>query len=147
MDHLTYPFGIEPNEEDAITYVSFNDYRGVQFLDYIKTIRPTNLPQTMVDARLTSLYASKLETSELERFLHTWLFFGLLQEVLDELFNQDDFLCVIHSKVVLSTKKLPGKLKQWMGDSSLDQKHLTHLQQCLKMTLIALNATPKIFDT
>jgi hypothetical protein len=54
---------------------------------------------------------------------------------------------VTRSKVVISKKKLPEKLKQWMSDPNLNQKRLTHLHQCLHMTLVALVATPRIFDT
>ena len=146
MDHLTRPFGIELTEDDEVPYVSSNDYHEVPFLEYVKTKEAYQVAADMVDASTTSLYEPTLVISELERFLQTWLFFGLLQETLGELFDQDDFVRGTHFKVVISTKTLPGKLRQWMNDPNLDQKRLTHLHQCLKMTLIALVATPREFN-
>lgn len=147
MDHLKRPFGIELTEEDEVPYVSSNDYHRVPFLEYVKTNEAYQVAADMVDAEIMSLYESKLEISGFERFLQTWLFFGLLQETLGEIFDQDDFVRAINSKLVITTKKLPGKLKQWMSDPNLNQKRLTHLHQCLQMTLVALVATPRVFDT
>ena len=135
MDHLTRPFGVELTEDDEVPYVSSDDYHKVPFLEYVKTKEAYQVAADMVDASTTSLYEPTLVISELERFLQTWLFFGLLQETLGELFDQDDFVRGTHFKVVISTKTLPGKLRQWMNDPNLDQKRLTHLHQCLKMTL------------
>lgn len=146
MDHLTLPFGIELTEDDEVPYVSSNDYHKVSFLEYAKTKEAYQVATDLVDARTASFYESALVISELERFLQTWLFFGLLQETLGERFVQDDFVHRTHSKVVISTKALPGKLRQLMNDPNLDHKRLTHLYQCLTMTMIALNATPKEFN-
>ncbi|MCJ1358843.1 MAG: hypothetical protein MMC33_008843 [Icmadophila ericetorum] len=147
MDHLTRPFGIGLNEEDEIPCVSSNDYHGVPFLEYAKTNEAYQIVANMTDAEAMARYEFKLQISELERFLQTWLFFGLLQEMLDDIFDQDDFVRATHSKLVLSTKNLPEKLRQWMSDPNLDQKRLTHLHRCLQMTLVALVATPRVFDT
>ena len=140
------PFGIELDEEDEIPYVSSNDYHGVPFLEYVKTNEAYQVAADVQEAGLISLDHSTIETSELERFLQTWLFFGLLQEVLGEMFNQDDFMRATQSKVVISTKELPTKIRQWMSDPCLDQKRLLHLQQCFRMTMVALCATPRVFD-
>jgi hypothetical protein len=147
MDHLPRPFGIELTEEDEIPYVSSNNYHRVPFLEYVKTNEAYQVAPDRLDAEIMSQYESKLEISELERFLQTWLFFGLLQETLGEIFDQHDFLDATRSKVVISTKKLPEKLKQWMRGPTINQERLTHLHQCLQMTLVALIATPRIFNT
>lgn len=147
MDHLSRPFGVELTEEDEIPYVSSNDYHHVSFLEYVKTNAAYEVAANRVDAVSMSLYGSKLEISELERFLQTWLFFGLLKETLGENFEQDDFVRATHSKVVISTKKLLGKLEQWMSDPSLNKERFTHLHQCLQMAMLALFATPGVFDT
>jgi hypothetical protein len=119
MDHLPRPFGIELTEEDEVPYVSSNNYRRVPFLEYVKTSEAYQVAPDRAVAEIMSRYESKLEISELERFLQTWLFFGLLQETLGEIFDQHDFVHATRSKVVISTKKLPEKLKQWMSDPNL----------------------------
>jgi hypothetical protein len=130
MDHLPRPFGIELTEEDEIPYISSNNYHGVPFLEYTKTNDAYQVATNMSEAEMMALYESKLEISELQSFLQTWLFFGLLQETLGEIFDQPDFTHATGSKLVISTKKLPEKLKQWMSDPNLNQKHLSHLHQC-----------------
>ena len=140
------PFGIELTEDDEVPYVSSNDYHKVPFLEYVKTKEAYQVAADMRDASYMSLFEPTLVISELERFLQTWLFFGLLQETLGELFDQDDFMRSTHFKVIISTKTLPERLRQWMNDPNLDQKRLTHLHQCFKMTLLALVATPREFD-
>lgn len=147
MDHLPYPSGSGPTEEDEIVYVSLNDYHRVPFLDYVKTNNAYQVAPDMQDAALMALFEHKLEMPELQRFLQTLHFFGLLQETLGEIFDQHYFVHATRSKVVISTKKLPEKLKQWMSDPNLDQKRVVHLEQCLYMTFIALTATPGTFDT
>ena len=101
----------------------------------------------MVDAKAMARCECKLEISELERFLQTWLFFGLLQETLGEIFHRRDFVDITRSKAVISTKKLPARLKQWMSDPTLDDELLTHLYRCLHMTFLALLAAPRTIDS
>ena len=50
------------------------------------------------------------------------------------------------SKVIITTKPLIEKLKNVISDPKFDQKRLTHLHQCLHMTMLALAAAPGIFD-
>ena len=147
MDHLPRPFGIELTEADDVPYVALNDYHSVPFLEYVKLNEAYQVAPDMLDASFMSLYDSRPKISELERFLQTWLFFGLLQETLGEIFNHHDFVHAKGSKVVISTKRLSEKLKQWMSDPNLDQQRLTHLHQCLHMASVALVATPGMFDT
>lgn len=111
MDHLPRPFGIELTEEDDVPYVSFDNYDKVPFLEYVKTNDAYRVAPDSKDAAMMSLYESKLEISELEAFLQTWLFFGLLQETLGEIFDHHDFVRTTPSKVVISTKKLPERLR------------------------------------
>jgi hypothetical protein len=51
-----------------------------------------------------SVHESTLETSELERFLQTWPFFGILQEILGQIFDHNDVVRATHSKIVISTR-------------------------------------------
>ncbi|KIW70239.1 hypothetical protein, variant 2 [Phialophora macrospora] len=150
MDHLCLPHGAELTDEDEVPYVSYNDYLGVPFLEYVKTNAAYRAAANLVDAGSVSLYECTLETSDLERFLQTWLFFGLLQELLgDGLFDPNDFVrAATHSNtVVISTKELPARFRQWMREPKLDQQRLDHLRQCLHMTHLALVATPSAFNT
>ena len=78
MDHLTRPFGIELTEDDEVPYVSSNDYHKAPFLEYVKTKKAYQVVTDTVDAWTTSLYEPTLVIPALERFLQTWLFFGLL---------------------------------------------------------------------
>lgn len=112
MDHLPRPFGVELTEDDVIPYVASNNYIGIPFLEYVKTNEAYQVAPDSVTAEIMSQHESKLEISALERFLQTWLFFGLLQETLSETFDQNDFVHSTPSKVLISTRKLPEKLRQ-----------------------------------
>ena len=148
MDHLPRPYGIELGEKDHVPYVSSKDYHGVPFLEYAKSNQAYQVAQDIQDAASMSLYGSTMETHELERFLQTWLFFGLLQETLGDIFDYGDYVDtdVKGSKVVISTRKLPEKLNKWLQDPNLTEERLTHLSQCLEMTYFALIAAPSTFD-
>ena len=143
MDHLKRPFGDELHEEGEIPYMALNDYHEVPFIEYAKTNKAYHIAANVLEAKAISLYLSKLETSELEQLLQTWLFFGPLQEALGEMFNQNDFMRVTQSKVIIATKEFARLIRQWISGPCHDQTQLTHLQRSLKVTMIALHATPE----
>jgi hypothetical protein len=142
MDHLPRPIGVEIDEADRVPCVALDDYRDVPFLKYAETKEAYRAPTTMVDAEMMALYEATLEMLELQRFLQTWLFFCLLQETFGERFEHDDFT----NNGCISTAKIPKMLKQWVSDPNLTEERLCHLQHCLKLTYLALAATPKTFD-
>lgn len=82
----------------------------------------------------------QLPLEEVEAFFQTWLFFGLLQEVLRDLYKSEDF--VAHAELnllavrVLSTSKLLGLIDSWISTTSsgpelADLTFYNHISKCL----------------
>ncbi|MCJ1377943.1 hypothetical protein MMC17_001039 [Xylographa soralifera] len=140
MEHLRLPRGAVLTEVDLVPYVADKDYLGVPFLSYpvqkgfshalsisgqsefrvYNTLHPTPVP-------------------DLERFLQTWLFFGLLQEVLGPSYCHEDFVRVVRDssgeRQVLTTNKLLPLLNQWVPSATERARSsdawCNHLATCL----------------
>lgn len=89
---------MELTEEDQVSYVALDNYHRVPFLESVKTNEAYQIASDMVDAEAMARCESKLEIFELERFLQTWLFFGLMQETLGENFHRRDFVDITRPK-------------------------------------------------
>ena len=87
-------------------------------------------------------YLAAMPPAELRPFLQTWLFFGLLCEVLGGLYNHDDYVITCSNgdnKTIITTAVLVSKLEEWGArikqaqcpSNSVTYKHVT---RCLKLT-------------
>jgi hypothetical protein len=154
MEHLLLPAGAVLTEKDEIPCIYLENYRGLPFKDYPSTNPDYEVPQDSQAAASIQLYPSPLGLRGLERSLQTWLFFGLLQEILGNLFKEDDFVRHIGDgaggRLAVSTAKLRGLLDQWMhrvrDDRTLGQLYFEHLQECLRVSAIALTGAMQGFD-
>ncbi|MCJ1389969.1 hypothetical protein MMC18_002827 [Xylographa bjoerkii] len=142
MEHLRLPRGAVLTEIDLVPYVADKDYLGVPFLSYpIQKGFSHAIPiRGQSEFRVyNTLHPTPV--ADLERFLQTWLFFGLLQEVLGPSYRHDDFVRVIRdisgTRQVLTTSKLLSLLDQWVP-SAIEKARSSdtwcnHLATCLNI--------------
>ena len=140
MEHLRLPRGAVLTEVDLVPYVADEDYLGVPFLSYpIQKGFSHALP--ILGQSEFRVYNTLHPTpvADLERFLQTWLFFGLLQEVLGPSYRHKDFVRVVRDssgeRQVLTTSKLLSLLDQWVPSAAekarSSDKWCDHLAKCL----------------
>ncbi|KAK0509186.1 hypothetical protein JMJ35_008557 [Cladonia borealis] len=84
---------------------------------------------------------SPTSISELERFLQTWLFFGLLAEVLGDLYDHDVFVAESSDtrELILSTKDLQSLLEKritWVAtlEKTVQKQLYEHAGKCVEIT-------------
>ncbi|KAL9614766.1 MAG: hypothetical protein Q9167_000757 [Letrouitia subvulpina] len=96
MEHLPRPKRAENDEFEAVPYVAVH-YDGGPFMTYpLRVGRPYVLPSHAENNNAIPYWRhEKLHptpTPELESFIQTWLFFGLLHELLSEICQPSDFI-------------------------------------------------------
>lgn len=87
---------------------------------------------------------------DLEAFCQTWLFFGLINELLGNICQSADFLRAdeVGGRRTISTSRLPGLVEQMVraiedGSSTLTYEHVA---KCLRLTYATLRAAGPGFD-
>lgn len=99
---------------------------------------------------------ASLPKRELESFYQTWLFFGLLHEILGSLYLPEDFIYICEDRHgytrAVSTSKLISTLERWIARIQANIADLSvtyeHVAQCLCMIHAALDVQtlPYNFD-
>ncbi|KAI4178645.1 MAG: hypothetical protein L6R41_008297 [Letrouitia leprolyta] len=96
-------------------------------------------------------YLMELPQSQLEPFFQSWLFFGLLHEILQDSYRLDDFIATsLHGGQVITTAKLLSHLREW--EHTIQERNTTstkkheHLCGCLKLTRACLGVEFPAFD-
>lgn len=92
--------------------------------------------------------------SELEPFLQTWLFFGLLHEILGDRYSQGDFVRLDESNssstTVVSTSKLLALIDTWICSFAVTGSNsrisYDHIAKCLWLARTTLQAAPADFN-
>lgn len=135
------PKGAKLNEGDIVPYISDADYLGVPFLSYPE-VRGFHHAITRPDSLSFSWYESIRPTPDdrLASFLQTWLFFGMLQEVLGSLYQHADFVRSCESNEgptqLLTTAKLPHLLNErFPAIPAIDDDRVSliaHLHKCIE---------------
>lgn len=169
MEHLFLPVG---SEVDIFEYVGHtSDYIGVPFLEYpLRCGRDVYLAaQHDFTHFLFALRAdSEIATRDDSSFLATWLFCGLLQEVLgiipqrlgeQTLYDHDEYIRPNPNRngvgderrpVHCTTQLLPS-LELWTAlikrHENASESHWKHLRQCLTITLSVLAAAKSKMQT
>lgn len=148
------PAGVELTEQELIPCLCLNDYIGIPFPDYPSKAKPNY--QIPSDEHSAWFRAGPMSFGlpAFQSFLQTWLFFGLLQEVLSTSFRHEDFVREIpdgsRSRSVLSTAKLRDLLDKWTesatDDQNFDLTRVEYLRRCFKVTYLALAAAPTNFS-
>ena len=156
MDHLpVVPNGIVRGLE-TVPYVCEKPYDGGPFLTY--PIREGKPEITSDEAGMPDTvqpfwqYEKRHPTpnKDFEAFCQTWLFFGLINELLGDTCKSADFVRLDKAgdSRVISTAQLAGLVEQWVKnieDGSYAMTH-EHAARCLRLTFETLRAAGPEFD-
>ena len=155
MEHLPSPPYSLHDDQTKVPHVCNKSYDGGPFLTYpIREGKGYVLPAASSSSgqlpfwQHEKLYPTPKE--ELESFFQTWLFFGLLHEVLGDLCSPQDFIRTSQEAAdkVISTSNLISIVEAWVS-SVIDGETATtyeHLAECLRVTYAALRAVNSAFD-
>ena len=160
MEHLPIPHGAELGEDDMVPFVcsetfEHDPYDGGPFLSYPERVQKSSLVSDINDGLTTYLNSRfSLPFEGLEAFIQTWLFFGLLHEVLQGSYHAKDFVHVYSppdddlngKRFRITTTKLPKLVEDWFADrkgGATDQRLCQHLGSCLKQATQVLRAASK----
>ncbi|KAL8958620.1 MAG: hypothetical protein Q9193_004357 [Seirophora villosa] len=149
MEHLPLPRNLASPGPDPVPFVCTKDYDGGPFLTY-----PTREGKSSVLDVASELLPLLRSTpiAEHEAFLQTWLFFGLLKEILGDLFIASQFISGDpssgSSQRRLDTTSLNSIVQDWVerltiSNDNHHQKRVQydHIAQCLRFTLEVLRST------
>ena len=160
MEHLPKRAGQVMSIFPAIPYLCQEKYDDGPFLDYPHRL---GLPSLMVDGRsrltpslsiASQQFLAAVPPAELEPFLQNWLFFGLLKEVLGDLYRYEDFVTTFFDgdikKTIVTTADLMARLEEWEAKITQDKDSLTavyeHIAECLSVTFACLSIGYPAFD-
>ncbi|MCJ1426053.1 hypothetical protein MMC29_003955 [Sticta canariensis] len=155
MDHLSLPNDPLFVESDIVHVVCEEDYDGGPFLTYpLRKDRAYMVPAAGHVSYLDYELLYPTPVSELESFLQAWLFFGLLREILGELFHYEDFVIVGETNPsatrVVSTSKLLSLIDTWIRSTATSDSNgrvsYEHIAECLWLTRTTLQAAPAGFN-
>lgn len=155
MEHLSLPNNPVFVEFDIVNFVCQEEYDGGPFLTYpLRKGRAYMVPAVGHVSYMGHELLHPTPASELEPFLQTWLFFGLLQEILGELYNHDDFVRIDESKssptTVVSTSKLLALVDTWIRNIATTKSNARitydHIAECLWLARTTLQAAPADFN-
>lgn len=153
MEHLPCPGSAASRSKIVVPYVCQEEYDGGEFLTY-PSRRRDGLPNLHTVGLFPGqlLYSHQMQLAslskqEIESFYQTWLFFGLIHEILGSLYVAEDHVYACedqgsHAKAV-STSKLITALEEWVArvqagrvDPATTYAHVAH---CLCLTHAALS--------
>lgn len=159
MDHLPTSKQAIRKDSTAVPFLCQRDYDYGPFLDY--PTRSGMLPALsagdIIPGRLPFLQHEKVHAMpkhEVEPLLQTWLFFGLIYELLGPNFKPQDFIRfskdVDEQHKSLTTSSLVHELDQWVAQvQSKTIKSLPsydRIAECLRLTYAVLGAVCPDFD-
>ena len=149
MDHLPYPASAIGRERTIVPYVCLDKYDGGPFMTY--PTRTGSVPDLYLAGLFPGQFLLSHQTQlaslpkrELESFYQTWLFFGLIHEMLGSVCVAEDFIytCEDHTAVV-STSKLKPALEEWIARVQTDTESppviYAHVARCLCILNAALS--------
>lgn len=158
MHHLLLPKDPLPTTLDKVPYLCIEKYDGGPFLTYPnRKQKPWVVPD--VNDPLYIPYAAYEQMrptpkKEQDSFMQTWLFSGLLNEVLGDLYREEDFLVKDADEtdqLILCTRKLRPLLKatcrlRFEKASSATLNLFDHLRTCLTLVITICAALNSEFD-
>ena len=152
MDHLPYPGSATGMKKTIVPYVCQEEYDGGEFLTY--PTRRWNLPNLHIDGYFSNrlllshqTQLASLSPHDIGSFYQTWLFFGLIHEILGSLCVPEDltYTCEDHcgyTKAVSTSKVIPA-LEEWVARVQTGKVEpsvtYAHIAQCLCLTHAALS--------
>lgn len=160
MEHLPQRAGQTKSLFPAIPYLCQHEYDEGPFLDYPQRL---GLPRLVNDSTFRWApclsYANQqilktMSTAELQLFLQNWLFFGLLHEILGDIYCHEDYVTTsLDSKTgkrVITTASLVSRLQQWEVEVMQDERPLRnvyeHLATCINLACACLMVGHPAFD-
>lgn len=158
MDHLLLPKDPLLMPMDTVQYICSEKYDGGPFLSYPhRKHKPWVVPDVNDPLYIPyATYEQMRPTPKLEQesFMQAWLFFGILNEVLGDLYREEDFLfkdTALTDRFMLCTKKLRPLLKaacrlRFGKTSSATRKLFDHLRKCLTLVITVSFAFHSDFD-
>ena len=160
MEHLSQWEGQTESIFPAIPYLCQDRYDEGPFLDYpdrsglprLETKEAFGMNKALPLASRHFLMG--LRSDELEPFLQNWLFFGLLSEVLGELYRHEDFVTTFLDgeieKTVITTAFLLSRLEEWEAKTKQGTDALRavyeHIAKCLNLAYACLVIEYPFFD-
>lgn len=155
MEHLPSPLHSLHADHMKVPYVCNKSYDGGPFLTYPvregkEHVLPaaSNSPARLPFWQHEKLYPTPKE--ELESFFQTWLFFGLVHEILGDLCSPQDFIRASQEvpDKVMSTAHLISIMEKWISKVITGDIVITydHLAECLRVAYAALRAVNPAFD-
>ena len=159
MDHLPIPEDVVPNPKAIVPYVCSKDYDGGPFLTYptregvAHALPPDgNIPGGSPYRQHERTYPTPKQ--EQEDFLQRWLFFGLVNEILDHRWRPDILIRPTQDNdgetKVVSTLGLVETLDRWVVDiqnGNLKPRNTyEHVAECLRLTFATINGARPDFD-
>ncbi|KAI4233150.1 MAG: hypothetical protein L6R40_007151 [Gallowayella cf. fulva] len=151
MEHLHLPRNLAIPGPDPVPCVCTDDYDDQPFLSYPIRQEKAYILDAAVELQYRAGVVISTPIGELEAFVQTWLFFGLLKEILrdritaSQLINHDDSMAAPQRR--LNTTSLIPILQNWVDQvqSSEDsegqkQAQYDHLAQCLQIAFCVLYA-------
>ena len=160
MEHLPQRAGQTKSLFPAIPYLCQHKYDEGPFLDYPQRMglpRLVNTASFRISPTLSFANKQALETmspAELQPFLQNWLFFGLLHEILGDLYFHEDYLATSldcqTGKTVVTTVNLGSRLEEWEIKVTQDESSLRtvyeHLTACITLAFACLLVEHPTFD-
>ena len=152
MEHLPTRAGQAKSVFPPIPYLCQDKYDEGPFLDYP---RRSGLPILEIDGTFrpspglssaSQQFLVAVPPAELESFLQNWLFFGLLNEVLGDLYRHEDFVTTFSEgeleETIVTTADLLSRLEEWEIKITQDKGPLIavyeHISKCLNLTYACL---------
>ena len=160
MEHLPQRLGQSKSIFPPIPYLCQHKYDEGPFLDYPQRL---GLPRMVITATFrinpTLSHASTetmktMSLADVQRFLQNWLFFGLLHEILGNLYCHEDYLTTSldseTEKTVVTTLNLVSRLEEWEVKLTQDNRSLRsvyeHLAACITLAYASLKLDYPTFD-
>lgn len=152
MDHLPRPGSATGRRDIVVPYVCQEEYDGGEFMTYPS--RRGSLPHLHTVGVFPGqlLYShqmrlASLSKREIESFYQTWLFFGLIREILGSLYVAEDLIYTCEGAnpypKAVSTSKLVLALDTWIARAQAGTVDppvtYAHVAQCLCLTHAALS--------
>ncbi|KAL2039153.1 hypothetical protein N7G274_008202 [Stereocaulon virgatum] len=159
MDHLPTAKNAIHNYSGAVLFQCQNEYDGGPFLEYPQRsgVLPVLSVGNTLPGSISSLQSQQIQSiakQEIEPILQTWIFFGLIQEVLGGICRPSDFIAVSgqggENRRVLTTASLVATLDLWV--TQVQSKTISplpyydHIAKCLRLAFAVLSASPQSLD-
>ncbi|KAL8832286.1 MAG: hypothetical protein Q9170_004943 [Blastenia crenularia] len=151
MEHLHLPKNTATPGPEEVPYVGTEDYDGGPFLTYPTRQGKSHMLKAASESRWGPNVFVVMPVAELEAFIQTWLFFGLLKELLGEMCNASQFISTADSPATferrLNTSPLIPMAKNWVNlvlssDDTRENKQAQYdrIADCLQLTRSMLHA-------